>query len=102
MNGDKNRIKIYVSHPIRGMRGKDATAVEIRFNNKTAMAFGEALSKEFPNIEFYVPAAHDEFVLIGYEAGILTEKEILYIDCKIVDTCQAVIAYVPERYISYW
>lgn len=94
------KIKIYVSHPIRGAKGKDATKEDMEANNRLAIKFGEALQAEFPNVEFYVPAAHDEFVMIGYEEGMLNEGQILYIDCIIVDTCQAVMAYIPEGHVS--
>ncbi|GAG08961.1 unnamed protein product [marine sediment metagenome] len=100
MNGDKNRIRVYVSHPIRGVKGKNATKEDMEANNRLATIFGKALSKEFPDVEFYVPATHDEFVLIGYEEGILSEEQILFIDCKIIDTCQVVLVYIPKRHIS--
>ena len=95
-----SKIKIYVSHPIRGAKGKDATREDMEAANRLAIKFGEALKAQFPSIEFYVPAAHDEFVIIGYEQNIITEEEILYIDCEIVDTCQVVIAYIPDRHVS--
>ena len=96
----KDKIKVYVSHPIRGAKGKDATDEDMRTNNRLAFKFGEALQAEFPHVEFYVPAAHDEFVMIGYDEGILNESQILFIDCKIIDTCQVVLAYIPERHVS--
>lgn len=96
----KNKIRLYVSHPIRGAKGADATREDMEVNNELAIKFGEALQSEFPNISFYVPASHDEFVMIGYEEGILTETEILHIDCKITDRCHAVVAYIPENHVS--
>ena len=97
---EKNRIKIYVSHPIRGAKGKDATKEDMEANNRLAITFGKALQTEFPEVEFYIPAVHDEFVMIGYEHGILDEGQILFIDCRIVDTCNAVVAYIPEKHVS--
>ena len=95
-----NKIKVYVSHPIRGAKGKDATKEDMEANNRLAIAFGEALQAQFPRIKFYVPAVHDEFVMAGYEEGILNENQILSIDCKIIDTCNAVIVYIPEQHVS--
>lgn len=97
---NENKIKIYISHPIRGAKGKDATVEDMKENNRCAISFSKALQAQFPHVEFYTPAVHDEFVMIGYEEGILDESQILYIDCKIVDTCNAVVAYVPEKHIS--
>lgn len=96
----KNKIRIYVSHSIRGMKGADATKEGMVANNLKAMKFGQFLTKRFPGVKFYVPAEHDEFVLIAYEKGYLNEQEMLAIDCEIVNRCQALIAYVPDQYIS--
>lgn len=100
MRQDTNEIKIYVSHPIRGAKGKEATHEDMAANNRLAINFGKALQAQFPNVEFYVPASHDEFVMIGYEEGVLNEDQILHIDCKIIDTCNAIVAYIPEGHIS--
>jgi len=99
-NNDKNKIRIYVSHPIRGIKGADATKEDMQANNKLAISFGKFLQAQFPHVDFYVPAVHDEFVMIGYDESIFNEDDILHIDCKIVDTCDAVVAYIPERHIS--
>lgn len=96
----KNKIKIYVSHSIRGLKGADATDEDMRINNRRATAFGKILRSMFPKIDFYVPADGDEFVLIAHRKKYLTEKQILDVDCGIVDTCNAVLAYIPDQYIS--
>jgi nucleoside 2-deoxyribosyltransferase len=54
------------------------------------------LRKALPNIEFYVPAEHEDFVSIAYALNYLSEEEILEIDCKIIDYCDAVIVLVPQ------
>ncbi len=95
-----NKIRAYISHSIRGKFGAAATEAQMQANNQKAIKFGKLLAKEFPNIDFYVPGEHDEFVLIAYRWGVLTEKQILDIDCEIVSRCSFLIAYAPDDYIS--
>lgn len=95
-----NKIRAYVSHSIRGKFGNAATEEQVQTNNQKAIEFGKQLAGEFPNINFYVPGEHDEFVLIAYRWGVLTEKQILDIDCEIVSRCNFLIAYSPDDYIS--
>ena len=64
------------------------------------MEFGKQLMELFPGIDFYVPAEHDEFVLIAFKRSYLNESEVLSIDCEIVDRCQVLLAYIPDQYIS--
>lgn len=96
----KNQIKVYVSHSIRGKKGENATKEDMRRNNDLAIMFGQALRRKFPGVDFYVPGDHDEFVLIAYSWGLLTEKQILDVDCEIVHGCHFVIAYSPDGYLS--
>lgn len=93
-------IKVYVSHSIRGKKGLKATDADMRRNNDLAIIFGKALRRKIPGVEFYVPGDHDEFVIIAYRAGYLSEKQILEIDCKIVRSCNFMIAYTPDGYLS--
>jgi hypothetical protein len=96
----KNQIKVYVSHSIRGKKGKDATREDMQHNNRLAIIFGQALRRKFPGIDFYVPGDHDEFVLIAYKKGYLSEDQILDVDCEIVRGCHFVLAYSPDGYLS--
>lgn len=93
-------IKIYVSHSIRGKKGLNATDEDMRRNNDLAIIFGKALRRKIPGVEFYVPGDHDEFIIIAYRAGYLSEKQILDVDCKIVQGCNFMIAYTPDGYLS--
>ena len=95
-----SKIRAYVSHSIRGKFGKAATEEQMEANNQKAIKFGRLLANEFPNVGFYVPGEHDEFVLIAYRWGVLTEKQILDIDCEIVSRCGFLIAYAPDDYVS--
>lgn len=95
-----SKIRAYVSHSIRGKYGNKATVEQMEANNQKAIDFGKQLIKEFPNVEFYIPADHDEFVLIAYQRGDLTERQILDIDCEIVSRCNFLVAFSPDDYIS--
>jgi len=95
-----SKIKIYESHSIRGIKGNDATHEDMIANNKIAIEFYKWLSTRFPTIDFYCPAVHDEFVLIAFESKIITEKQILDIDCQILSKCNLLLVYSHDSYIS--
>ena len=81
-----------MSHPIRGVLREKATEETMKANNQKAIAWGRELWGEFGSqLDLYVPGEHDEFVLIAYLNEFLTEKQILAVDCVIVDKCEAVI-----------
>jgi nucleoside 2-deoxyribosyltransferase len=92
-----NKIQAYVSHPIRGKKGDKATNEDIKTNIERAIVFGNFLKTTFPNVDFYVPGEHDEFVLIAYRNGYITEKQILDVDCKIISQCNFVVVFMPEH-----
>ena len=95
-----NKIRAYISHSIRGKMGKDATNEYMEANNQKAIEFGKLMSKEFPTVDFYVPGAHDELVLIAYRKGYLTEEQILDVDCEIISKCNFMVVYSPDDYVS--
>ena len=95
-----SEIRAYVSHSIRGKYGAAATNEQMEANNQKAIKFGKQLAKEFSNIKFYIPGEHDEFVLIAYQKGDLTETQILDIDCDIVSRCNFLVVYSPDDYVS--
>lgn len=47
-------------------------------------------------VDIYCPAEHEDFVLTAYQKRYVTEKQILDVDCTIIDGCEGVIIYVPE------
>lgn len=94
------QIRAYISHSIRGKYGKAATDAQMAENNTKAINFGNFMCKEFPNIQWYVPGEHDEFVLVCYRNKLLTEKQILTVDCEIIDKCNFMVVYSPDDYIS--
>jgi hypothetical protein len=89
-------MRVYCSHPIRGAKGKDATIEDMRANNakavKLAAHWKDVLSKAFgKRVDVYVPGEHDEFVALAHNEGYITERQILAIDCKILDTCDLLL-----------
>ena len=95
-----NEIKVYISHSIRGKMGEAATKEYMDANNRKAIVFGKALSKEFSNIDFHVPGAYEDFVGPAYRKGHLTEKQILDIDCDIISNGNFLVVFAPDDYIS--
>lgn len=93
-------IRIYVSHSIRGKYGINATHEQMNKNNELAIAFGKKLKRKFPNVYFHVPAEHEEFIQKAYDKGLLTEKQILDIDCEILNECNLLLVYSPDNFIS--
>ena len=89
-------MRVYCSHSIRGKYGKDATPTQMKENCDAMIALVNQLRKAMPDIEFYVPAEHEDFVQIAYDIDYLSEDEILEIDCLIIDGCGAVIVLVPD------
>ena len=89
-------MKVYISHSIRGKHGKNATHTQMQENCDAVIAVAKQLRKALPHIDFYVPAEHEDFVQIAQDIGYLVEKEILEIDCLIIDRCDAVIVLVPD------
>ncbi len=89
-------MRFYLSHAIRGKAGINAGHNTQNTNCAEAIRIANILREKFPKLELYVPAENETFVQIAYDTGHLAEKEILDIDCKIIDRCDGVIVYVPE------
>jgi len=87
----------YISHSIRGFAGKNATASQMKANCDIIKAIAKQLRETIPIVDFYVPAESEPFVHRAYQRHYITEKQILDIDCQIIeDICDAVIVFVPE------
>jgi hypothetical protein len=93
-------LHAYLSHPIRGAKGSDATQADMEANNQRAIEFAARVRDEFPGIILYVPAEHDEFVLLAYGNGYLKESQILAIDKLILARRDILIVYAPTGYIG--
>ena len=90
-------MKVYLSHSIRGLKGNAATNAEMRECCKAAVQVGKLISDEFaPGVlELYIPGEHEDALKIALDKDYLTVEQILEIDCQIIDSCDAVIVYVP-------
>ncbi len=88
-------MKFYLSHAIRGKAGPDASHDVTTKNGEAAILVAHQLRALFPKLDLYVPAENEKFVQIAYDTGHLSEKQILDIDCRIIDNTDGVIVYVP-------
>ena len=89
-------MQYYLSHSIRGTAGPEASADVQAKNCAEAIKIADQLRALFPPLDLYVPAENETFVQIAYDTGHLSEKQILDIDCRIIDNCDGVMVYVPE------
>ena len=95
-------MRVYFSHAIRGQVGPNAS-IDTQNNNCDAaqeMAQQVIVLNDAEGdrmlLDFYTPADHEDFVQICYTDKYLKEAEILEIDCKIIDKCDACVVYVPS------
>ena len=95
-----NKIRTYLSHPIRGLKNDNATQEDIDKNNDKAKFFGDILRLAFPNLDLHIPAEMESFVGRAYKLGIITEQQILTVDCNIIEDCDLVIFYDHQRGFS--
>lgn len=95
-----SRISCYLSHSIRGKKGKDATREDMDANNEKAIEFAKRLRIWFPKLDLYAPAEHDEFVIEAFMHGFITESNILVTDCNILLKRDFLLVYTPDGFIS--
>ena len=86
-------IKVYMSHPIRGSKVDDATKTEQLSNSGRARLAAVEIRKAFPDLDIYCPGDAEKFVYLTYAGGLLTDAQILDIDCKILGECDCIFAY---------
>lgn len=86
-------IKVYLSHPIRGSKVDNATKAEQMSNSERARLAAVELRKRFPELDIYCPGEAEEFVGLTYSKGLLTDAQILEIDCEILGGRDCVFAY---------
>jgi hypothetical protein len=59
----------------------------------------QLLFRERPDIEldFYIPADHEDFVQFAIDHKFISEENILKVDCMIIkEKCDATVVYVPS------
>lgn len=90
-------LRVYLSHSIRGVKAADATQEDMDANCERIKLVAMTLRYELgANVEIYVPAENEEFVGIAWREKMLTEEQILDVDCKIIDARDMVICNVEE------
>lgn len=94
------RIKVYISHSIRGIAGSEATQETMNANNQKALIFVKHLRENFPNIDFYCPAEHEDWIQKAFNKKIITIDNILSVDCDIVFECHILLVYTHDQYLS--
>ena len=92
----ENKRRVYFSHSIRGKLGADCPIETQEENCAAAIEVTNEIRLACPEFDIYVPAENEEFVQIAFNMMYLTEKQILDVDCVIVDNCDIVLVYVPE------
>ncbi len=89
-------MKFYLGHPIQGLQGDKATETEVAANIAAAIAVAEYIENHItPDIDIHVPARMEDFVHLAYKMKILNVEQILAVDCKIIEGCDALLVYAP-------
>lgn len=79
------KVNAYVSHTIRGEKGKDATKQDMENNCQRAEALCSQIRSEIADVILYVPAEHEQFVQSAFDRGFMSEQQILTVDCDILE-----------------
>lgn len=93
-------MRAYVSHPIRGSLGANATKEDELANMQLAKDFACQLRVAFPDVDFYVPAEHNEFVMTAFFEHDLSEDVVLKTDVIILKKRDIIVIFAPESHIS--
>lgn len=88
--------RVYFSHSIRGKLGPTCPIEQQEKNCAEAILVANEIRFFCPDYDLYVPAEHEEFIQISFALKYLTERQILDVDCDILDRCDILIIYVPE------
>jgi hypothetical protein len=86
-------VSLYFSHPIRGSAVEKASLDVQMSNSERAAAVEREIHFYMPHLDIYVPGYAERFVGYSYKSGMLTDSQILEIDCKILQDCDGVIVY---------
>lgn len=87
------RIRLYMSHPIRGSKYLDATLVDQLSNSQKARDASFEIMTKIDCLDIYTPGNAEDFVGLTYTKGLLTDKQILELDCEILQKCNGMIVY---------
>jgi len=93
-------MKLYMGHPIAGLAGNKATETEIAANCEAAITVANYIREHITaSIDIHVPAEMENFVHLAYLMGILNIEQILAVDCKIIESCDALLIYTPYNIV---
>jgi len=96
----KPKLKVYLSHPIMGIKGVKATEKEIKANVEKAIRMVNKIRTMFPELDVYCPAEHEAFVHLAYKLNKLSIDDILKIDCQLIKDCKLLLAYNWQYVLS--
>ena len=94
------KVRAYLSHPVRGKSGNNATSREIEYNRQKGIVTSKILSICVPNLDIYCPGEHDEFPEAALYDHYLTLEDVLNIDCKILHKRDLLIVYDWQNFWS--
>jgi len=88
-----HEIKLYMSHPIRGSKIDNATLKDQISNSQKAKDASFEIMTKIETLNIYTPGNAEDFVGLLYTKGLLTDKQILDIDCEILSKHDGLIVY---------
>lgn len=83
-----------------GKWGANATKKQMEENCQRAKVFTEWLRQELPDLKIHLPADFEDWVQTAFDCELLSLEEVLRIDCEIISTCNGMIVFAPDDYIS--
>lgn len=89
-------ITAYFSHSIRGSKGNAATDEDMEQNCLLVREVAKELRSHLPQLDIYVPAEHEDFVHIAWKQKMLSEEQILKVDCEIVARKDLLLVLVKD------
>lgn len=95
-----SKITAYISHPIRGKAGNDATEEDMNNNNLKAKTMGGYLRTLMPNLTLYIPAEMDDFLIPRGIKPVKIVEELLALDCAIIKGRDILLVYNHDGHIS--
>ena len=85
-------MEFYLCTKYRGDNGDLATDEEIDENCRTALAIGDAIRRDFPDVEIYIPHEKQEIVRRLWRKGLIDSDDIIEVCCDIIkEECAGVI-----------
>ncbi len=94
------KVRLYLSHPIRGSAAGAATK-DCQFTNaERAVIAANLISSKLSHISIFCPGSYEKFVYYIYAGKLLTDKQIIDIDCRIVGDCNGLLAYDFDKSVG--